>query len=217
MPDSAWCMFVATRCRHRNFPSILGCCGLLTWPALAGLRGSPQCAARRNHRLPYAVHHDAIVLRRLLQQNLPLPDSCTAAKICYSITSSARNSSAGEIVISIALAVLRFTTNSNLVGCSIGRSAGFAPRRTCRKQSRSRGSGWKPVADILVSHGYSVRVVQEPETSFDADVAATQRVLVTRWTVSRGRVGLEIEWNNKDPFFDRDLNNFRLLFELRVS
>src|SRR5262249_28455331 len=29
-------------------------------------------------------------------------------------------------------------------------------------------------------------------------------------------VGLEIEWNNKDPFFDRDLNNFRLLFDLRV-
>jgi len=29
-------------------------------------------------------------------------------------------------------------------------------------------------------------------------------------------VALEIEWNNKDPFFDRDLNNFRLLFELRV-
>ncbi|MDP3722597.1 MAG: BglII/BstYI family type II restriction endonuclease, partial [Candidatus Omnitrophota bacterium] len=24
------------------------------------------------------------------------------------------------------------------------------------------------------------------------------------------------EWNNKDPFFDRDLNNFRLLFELRA-
>jgi hypothetical protein len=29
----------------------------------------------------------------------------------------------------------------------------------------------------------------------------------------KGKVGLEIEWNNKDPFFDRDLNNFRLLFE----
>jgi len=39
------------------------------------------------------------------------------------------------------------------------------------------GSGWKPVADILRSHGYSVRVVQEPETSFPADVAATRRVL----------------------------------------
>jgi pimeloyl-ACP methyl ester carboxylesterase len=39
------------------------------------------------------------------------------------------------------------------------------------------GSGWKPVADILQSHGYSVFVVQEPETSFAADVAATRRVL----------------------------------------
>jgi hypothetical protein len=32
----------------------------------------------------------------------------------------------------------------------------------------------------------------------------------------KNRIGLEIEWNNKDPFFDRDLNNFRLLFELRT-
>ena len=39
------------------------------------------------------------------------------------------------------------------------------------------GSGWKSIADILVGHGYSVRVVQEPETSFDADVASTRRVL----------------------------------------
>lgn len=32
----------------------------------------------------------------------------------------------------------------------------------------------------------------------------------------KGRVALEVEWNNKDPFYDRDLNNFRLLFDLRV-
>lgn len=32
----------------------------------------------------------------------------------------------------------------------------------------------------------------------------------------KNRVALEVEWNNKDPFFDRDLNNFRLLFDLRV-
>jgi hypothetical protein len=32
----------------------------------------------------------------------------------------------------------------------------------------------------------------------------------------KNRVGLEIEWNNKDPFFDRDLNNFRLLRQLHV-
>ncbi|MCQ8186199.1 BglII/BstYI family type II restriction endonuclease [Parvularcula maris] len=32
----------------------------------------------------------------------------------------------------------------------------------------------------------------------------------------KDRVALELEWNNKDPFFDRDLNNFRQLFELRA-
>ena len=32
----------------------------------------------------------------------------------------------------------------------------------------------------------------------------------------KNRVALEIEWNNKDPFYDRDLNNFRLLFNLRA-
>jgi pimeloyl-ACP methyl ester carboxylesterase len=39
------------------------------------------------------------------------------------------------------------------------------------------GSGWKGVYDILVKHGYSVSIVQEPETSFKEDVAATKRVL----------------------------------------
>ncbi len=29
-------------------------------------------------------------------------------------------------------------------------------------------------------------------------------------------VGLEVEWNNKTEFYDRDLNNFRLLKDLRV-
>jgi hypothetical protein len=32
----------------------------------------------------------------------------------------------------------------------------------------------------------------------------------------KNEIALEIEWNNKDPFYDRDLNNFRLLFELRA-
>jgi hypothetical protein len=32
----------------------------------------------------------------------------------------------------------------------------------------------------------------------------------------KNQIALEIEWNNKDPFFDRDLNNFRLLFDLRA-
>lgn len=32
----------------------------------------------------------------------------------------------------------------------------------------------------------------------------------------KNQIALELEWNNKDPFFDRDLNNFRLLYDLRT-
>src|SRR6267154_427358 len=39
------------------------------------------------------------------------------------------------------------------------------------------GSGWKGVYDVLAKDGYKVSIVQEPETSFKEDVAATKRVL----------------------------------------
>jgi pimeloyl-ACP methyl ester carboxylesterase len=39
------------------------------------------------------------------------------------------------------------------------------------------GSGWKGVYDILVKDGYNVSIVQEPETSFQEDVAATKLML----------------------------------------
>jgi pimeloyl-ACP methyl ester carboxylesterase len=39
------------------------------------------------------------------------------------------------------------------------------------------GSGWKGVYEILVRDGYNVSIVQEPETSFQEDVAATKRII----------------------------------------
>ena len=38
-------------------------------------------------------------------------------------------------------------------------------------------SGWKAVYDILTKDGFKVTMVQEPETSFVDDVAATKRAL----------------------------------------
>jgi pimeloyl-ACP methyl ester carboxylesterase len=38
-------------------------------------------------------------------------------------------------------------------------------------------SGWTPVYEILTKEGFNVTMVQEPETSFADDVAATRRVL----------------------------------------
>lgn len=57
------------------------------------------------------------------------------------------------------------------------------------------------------------------EKSFDTKVIIDQQTLESpthNVDCFRNGVALEIEWNNKDPFFDRDLNNFRLLFELRA-
>src|ERR1700742_836596 len=39
------------------------------------------------------------------------------------------------------------------------------------------GSGWEGVYRILVKDGYNVSIVQEPETSFKEDVAATKRAI----------------------------------------
>ena len=50
-----------------------------------------------------------------------------AIRLSYSITSSARERIDGGMVKPSALAVLRLTTSSNVVGCCTGRSAGLAP------------------------------------------------------------------------------------------
>lgn len=57
------------------------------------------------------------------------------------------------------------------------------------------------------------------EKSFDTKVVVDEESLDSpthKVDCYKNRIALEIEWNNKDPFFDRDLNNFRLLFDLRV-
>jgi hypothetical protein len=57
------------------------------------------------------------------------------------------------------------------------------------------------------------------EKEFQTQVVVDQYTMDTpthKVDCFKNRVALEIEWNNKDPFFDRDLNNFRLLFDLRA-
>lgn len=57
------------------------------------------------------------------------------------------------------------------------------------------------------------------EKSFDIKVTADgAETLAPTHHVDyyKNRVAIETEWNNKDPFFDRDLTTFRLLFEFNV-
>ncbi len=76
--------------------------------------------------------------------------------------------------------------------------------------SKSPISGW--IDNALYERGWEEREfatkVMVDEAAYDTP---THKV-----DCYRNGVALEIEWNNKDPFFDRDLNNFRLLFELRA-
>ena len=56
----------------------------------------------------------------------------------HSMTSSARARSVGGSSSPSPLAVCRLMTNSNLVGCSTGMSAGFAPRKILLTKSADR-------------------------------------------------------------------------------
>ena len=82
--------------------------------------------------------------RRLLRARRERPRRRRAAEQrdelapSHSITSSASASSVGGMSRPSALAVLRLMTSSNLVGCSTGKSAGFAPRRILSTSSAAR-------------------------------------------------------------------------------
>lgn len=57
------------------------------------------------------------------------------------------------------------------------------------------------------------------EKSFDIKIKVDEKEMDSpthKVDCYKNGIALEVEWNNKDPFFDRDLNNFRLLFELRA-
>lgn len=84
-------------------------------------------------------------------------------------------------------------------------------------------------SDIVVSGGNKSNVARKLDLAFNAkgwrEKAFSTKVVVDDREIEspthkvdcyKNRVGLEVEWNNKNPFFDRDLNNFRLLFDLRA-
>jgi hypothetical protein len=57
------------------------------------------------------------------------------------------------------------------------------------------------------------------EKSFDTKVVVDENEMISpthKVDFYKNLVAIETEWNNKDPFYDRDLNNFRLLFDLRA-
>ncbi|MBN2508881.1 MAG: hypothetical protein JXB03_01345 [Spirochaetales bacterium] len=76
------------------------------------------------------------------------------------------------------------------------------------------GGRKSPIANkfdsFLLTKGWS-------EKKFDVEMKIDDQVFETpthKVDFFKNRIAIELEWNNKDPFFDRDLNNFRLLHSM---
>ena len=88
--------------------------------------------------------------------------------------------------------------------------------RLLRSQVLTAGGGLSPISQ-QVNGAFTKRKWIEKKFATKIVVDATEYSSPTHLIdCFKGRVALELEWNNKDPFFDRDLNNFRLLFDLRA-
>jgi len=87
-------------------------------------------ARRSDHGWPLPVYpEERTCLTDRIGPVVPEPDSCTAANsILLDHLVGAREQCRGHFQPS-AIAVIRLTTSSNLIGCSTGRSPGFVPRR----------------------------------------------------------------------------------------
>ncbi|GFM36899.1 BglII/BstYI family type II restriction endonuclease [Desulfovibrio psychrotolerans] len=76
------------------------------------------------------------------------------------------------------------------------------------------GGRKSPIAEKLDGALYNMLWIEKQfETSkiIDGVVRSTPTHKIDCY---KNKVAIEVEWNNKDPFFDRDLNNFRLLYDL---
>ncbi len=91
-----------------------------------------------DHRVPacFSLHPERLCFQTLGDRCWSGPARCGPSRCaaalaeeaaCHSITRSTRTMNDSGNVRPVALAVFMFTTSSNLVGCSIGRSPGFAP------------------------------------------------------------------------------------------
>jgi len=88
--------------------------------------------------------------------------------------------------------------------------------RLLRSEVSAAGGGRSPISRGLDGKFYALDWEEKQfKTSIKIDEAEYESP-THKVDCFKGRVALELEWNNKDPFFDRDLNNFRLLFDLRA-
>ncbi len=84
----------------------------------------------------------------------------------------------------------------------------------CAEMLQSGGSQaphTKRLGDTLERHGWRKRNIEVTKTVDGALKSSMTHEIDHVRDFDGGTLALEIEWNNKDPFFDRDLENFQRL------
>lgn len=88
--------------------------------------------------------------------------------------------------------------------------------RLRRSDVQAKGKNKSPIAKNIDGL-FEVRGWQEKSFEIRVTADGVETLAPTHYVdYYKNRVAIETEWNNKDPFFDRDLTTFRLLFELNV-
>jgi hypothetical protein len=85
-----------------------------------------------------------------------------------------------------------------------------------RSQILTPGGGKSPISQGINGF-FARRAWQEKKFEINVLVDGASTLAPTHHVdYFKNRVAVETQWNNKDPFYDRDLTTFRLLFELNV-
>jgi hypothetical protein len=130
---------------------------LLCPPGLyhVGFRGRYQDKSRHPTSAPKSTFMTHSVISR---------PSIAALRKVYSITSLASARRFDGMLRPSAFAVVRLMTSSNLVGCSIGMSAGFVPRRILSTKSAPRLHGNRDALEdtgLLFLRGADVFLIED--------------------------------------------------------
>lgn len=72
----------------------------------------------------------------------------------------------------------------------------------------------KNLANKLENKGWTKKVIESTSLVEGKMTSSKSHEVDHIKSFSQGVVGLEIEWNNKDPFYDRDLENFKGLHQI---
>src|SRR5437763_13373034 len=158
---------------------------------------SQQSSSRTQRSRPTRVFHTACPLRRQTRSTPTCSRSSRADTMKVESPVNVIRAAAAMVKINF-LGMWRDTTSPNdlllgslmikllFITCILPLSCCFASGESNVARVRNivlvhgawaDGSGWKGVHDILVKDDYKVSIVQESETSFKEDVAATKRIL----------------------------------------